>query len=86
MPFTSTALSTSSLPLTDSYSKVVIARRNDEAIYPASDPAIKIVFPKIGTGYRLKKPSRNDDNLRRFISLKSHVIYIDFYTKNYPSG
>lgn len=25
---------------------------------------IKIAFPKIGTGYRLKKPSGNDDSLR----------------------
>jgi hypothetical protein len=28
---------------------------------------------------RLKKPSRNDDNLRRFNFLNSPVINIDFY-------
>jgi hypothetical protein len=40
--------------------KIVIARRNDEAIFHVVILTIKIASPKNGAGCRLKKPSRND--------------------------
>jgi len=65
------------------FKKVVIIRRNDEAIHHALILAINIAFLKIGKGYHMNKPSCYNDAFERFVPINArlsgklyHLVYL----------